>query len=94
MSKQRYYTNGALYESGHIKDARNTLGPVLYKKYGNFGPSLTDRHVVSYPLVESFTIGNWVYEVYEYECMNLSFRGYVSENHIERAVRFYPLLKD
>ena len=91
MAKQRYYTNGAPYVGAAIKEARETLGPELYRKYDNFGPSLTDNHVGSYPILERFIIGNWVYESYEYECMNLSLGGHVSEPHLERALRFYPV---
>jgi hypothetical protein len=92
MAKQRYYTNGVPYSGSLIKDARETLGPDRYKEYDNFGPSLTDNHAGSFPAMESFQIGNFMYEVYEYECMSLGFRGYVSENHKQRAIRFYPLV--
>ena len=92
MAKQRYYTNGVPYSGSLIKDARETLGPDRYKEYDNFGPSLTDNHAGSFPATESFQIGNFMYEVYEYECMSLGFRGYVSENHKQRAIRFYPVV--
>jgi hypothetical protein len=90
MSRQRYYTNGAPYGPGEMKSARETLGAERYRQYGNFGPCLEDGHSKSYPCLESYQIGDWLYEVYEYECMSLSLGGHVSGPHMERAVRFLP----
>ena len=90
MSRQRFYTNGLKYTGSEIKDARLTLG-VGINKYSNFGPALTDNHAGSYPMIDKFVIGNWVYESYEYECMSLSLGGNVSVPHMELAIRFYPL---
>lgn len=94
MSRPRFYTNGVQYTGSEIKEARATLGVELYNKYSNFGPSLTDNHAGSYPMIEQFVIGNWVYESYEYECMSLSLGGHVSAPHRERALRFYPVKAD
>jgi hypothetical protein len=92
MSKQRHFTNGAPYTGREIKEAREAIGPVRYRQYDNFGPSLTDNHAGSYPMIESFTAGGYIFEVYEYECMSLSLGGHVSAPHRERAVRFIPVI--
>jgi hypothetical protein len=91
MSRPRFYTNGIQYTGSEIREARTTLGIDLYNKYSNFGPALTDNHAGSFPAIEQFVIGNWVYESYEYECMSLSLGGGVSAPSRQRALRFYPV---